>query len=291
MKFIDISHHQPEDFPFEAMKLAGYSGVIIRTGDGEKRDKRVDHFVERAKEAGFVVWLYHFGRAKNHNDAVDEAYITIDVMKRHNLPSTTMVFYDQEVNKKKTENTSAFNGFLEAMRNNIIGIRVGLYTNEYSFNTYFNKDYMKNFPLWIAKYSAKAPAVGFPIYGWQYTSSPDNSEPYKQALDRSIFYTTDLDDLNPPVKPPNEYEMPVEPEELVIDVIHNKYGVGINRIKTLTELGFDATSVQKRVNQYYKCAQDVMAGKYDNMPYRKDKVEKAGFNYEVVRSIVMAMYY
>lgn len=40
------------------------------------------------------------------------------------------------------------------------------------------------------------------------------------------------------------------PEEIILDVIHGRYGNGIDRRIALTEAGYDYNEVQTKVNEY-----------------------------------------
>ena len=74
-------------------------------------------------------------------------------------------------------------------------------------------------------------------------------------------------------------------DQLAREVIHGKWGAGKTRKEKLTKAGYDYEAVQKRVNELV-VALDVLDGKYGSGDARKKAIEKAGYNYDVIQDYV-----
>ena len=86
-------------------------------------------------------------------------------------------------------------------------------------------------------------------------------------------------------------------ETIAKEVISGKWGNGSDRIKKLKAAGYDATAVQKKVNELLSgttstkksvatVAKEVLQGKWGNGEERKKKLEAAGYNYSEVQAAV-----
>ena len=72
-------------------------------------------------------------------------------------------------------------------------------------------------------------------------------------------------------------------DELAYEVIEGKHGTGAKRTKSL---GAKFEAVQKRVDELYTIADEVIAGKWGNGETRKKKLKSAGYPYDLVQKIV-----
>ena len=145
-------------------------------------------------------------------------------------------------------------------------------------------------PLWIAQYADMAVVYGFLEKPWQkgsvapfgkywmhqYTGN-GRLNGYADALDLDKFYGT-IEDWNKlcaksstdttPVTPPASLK-PADPS-IVLRVLQNKnneIGIGTQRVIKLRELGYDHTSVQKKINQLYVIGGKVKQDIGDQTPY------------------------
>lgn len=86
--------------------------------------------------------------------------------------------------------------------------------------------------------------------------------------------------------------------EIVQQVIRGEWGVGQERIKQLTEAGYNAERIQEKVNLALQGSQindtktmdalayEVIQGEWGNGEERKERLEAAGYDYEVVQQRV-----
>lgn len=284
MKIFDVSHHQGGSFPFEAMADAGYDGVIIRTGDGVKQDREVITNMTKALDAGLWIGLYHFSRAKTFAEGAKEGKLVREIASGLSLPLG--IFVDMEVYKDPLYHTNAYRGFCTAFEGD--GVEIGIYTNEYNYNHYFDKHEFAGVRKWIAKYSKTMPNVGQEIWGWQYTSGTDTNEPYKFPLDRSIVFEN-LEENDGTLGTGSPDKPVVDIYWVIMEIMDGAFGDGEDRRKAMEAIGVDYDMVQTLVNKYYGVAMEVLAGKYGNQPKRKPALERAGYNFDVVQKIVNAI--
>lgn len=285
MKIFDISHHQGSKFPFQQMKEYGFEGVILRTGDGKMQDREFLNNLVRAQEAGLKIGVYHFSRAISQTEGENEAKLVEKLLDGY-IP-TLGIYLDMEVYKDKSIHSAAYTGFTRLLTRYKGLCEIGIYTNEYNYNNYFDKEFFAGVRKWIAKYSSSSPSIGQEIWAWQYTSSGDKHAPYSKALDLSIVFdqTLDEDDGTIGVAPEDKRYMP----DIVEAVLNNEFGTGETRKQKLEAIGLNYTEVQRAVNAYWNMAQEVITGKYGNQPQRQGRVEALGYDYDVVQQIVNAI--
>ena len=86
--------------------------------------------------------------------------------------------------------------------------------------------------------------------------------------------------------------------EIVQQVIRGEWGVGQERIKELTEAGYNAERIQEKVNLALQGSQindtkttdalayEVIQGDWGNGEERKERLEAAGYDYDAVQQRV-----
>lgn len=163
-KVIDVSYAQGR-INWEAVK-GNIDAVIIRCGYGSDIASQDDdqwlYNVAEVERLGIPYAVYLYSYAENRVMAQSEARHVIRLLKGHKPWS---VYYDLEeagLGAVSCGNADTFCAAIEAA-----GYRAGVYTFESWFNTYMRG--YNRYPLWIAKVSEAAPAVGAPYEGWQYT--------------------------------------------------------------------------------------------------------------------------
>ena len=108
--------------------------------------------------------------------------------------------------------------------------------------------------------------------------------------------------------PTKEPMTPEEIDKVAHEVLDGKYGNGNDRVKALTEAGYDYKTIQDRVNELVKdfeiiiaptpepekpkkftieeMVQKVINGEYGNGDERKKKLEAEGYNYREIQNAV-----
>lgn len=252
-------------------------------------DANCDIWVEQAKDMHLPWGFYHFAR---ENDPVKEAEFFYKSCK--NYFGVGVPVLDYETNN--SNDVKWCEKFLQRVHD-LTGVWPLLYISAYRVFSYSNSWIPEKCGLWIAGYPvtyAYWPIETDVPYGtgkwenvaiWQFTSElilPG----YVGKLDGDLAYMDEKAwmkyakcDKATPVKP--TYDKSID--ELAREVIDGKHGTGAKRKKSL---GAKYDEVQKRVNQLYTVADEVIAGKWGNDETRKKKLKSAGYPYDLMQKIV-----
>ena len=170
---IDISHWNGE-IDFDRVKASGIDFVIIKAGGsdyGFYTDKMFKTNYEKAKAAGLNVGAYYFvgkkflGAANGISDAV--RFCEIIKGMQFEYP----IFLDIETTPAtcKDQATEAAKAFCETMEH--AGYFVGIYASDISgFKERLNRDDLKAYAWWVARYSTEEPTYARTWQMWQYSS-------------------------------------------------------------------------------------------------------------------------
>lgn len=142
------------------------------------------------------------------------------------------------------------------------------------------------YPLWLAQYGSSTP-TGFRKDPWQkgsvapfekiwmhqYTET-GRLNGWKQNLDLDLFYGN-LEDWNNIVKGKLPViDIPTQSHSVdpgvIEDVLDGKYGTGLARVSNLKQAGFDYETVQSKINELYRKAEEIntildSAGEYGDL--------------------------
>ena len=185
-KGIDVSKWQGRNFDFVGAKKAGYEFAIIRIGCGKTKDKYFEENYASALLAGLKVAVYHYAKSLTEDQGVQDATRVLGWLNNRDVFAVVHDIEDakQKSTSRKTANANLYNAF--ANRIKLHGYHTMLYTGEYFFNHYFNKNLITD-PLWIAKYDEDMPSVGREVHIWQFTSDVYKDDFYKEKLDRNYL--------------------------------------------------------------------------------------------------------
>lgn len=195
LRGIDVSKYQTSINLTEAKK-AGYEFVIIRIGYNQTKDPYFEKHYANAKAAGMKVGVYFYTTSLTETDAIKDANRVLGwlVTKQIDMP----IAYDMEdapmkSASRKDLNSKQYNAFANVIRSS--GYVPMLYTGSSMFNSYFNKELIKD-NLWIANYSKNdglnhgCPNVGKQVSIHQYTSAAIPTDFYTGKLDRNQMMIT-----------------------------------------------------------------------------------------------------
>lgn len=166
---IDVSHHNG-DINWSKVKNAGIEFAIIRTGYGIKNDSQIDkkfkQNIERAKNAGIDVGVYHYSYAKNSSEAVDEAKFCLQIVADYALDYP--VCYDIEDNSmlqyNKQSKTDMCISFCDTIE--MAGYYAMIYCNPNWLNNHlYSEQLLKRYDLWLAQWEVETPSYACGI--WQ----------------------------------------------------------------------------------------------------------------------------
>lgn len=264
-KGVDVSHWQGE-IDWKKVKASGIDFVMIKLGgsDGSKGSYYVDECFEtnykKAKAAGVSVGAYWFVGSKflTSSEAKKQALYVLDKLKGKYFDYPIVVDVETTAKSNKEAATVATIVFCDTLEES--GYYAMVYASDVSgFKERLNKDRLKRFDKWVARYSSKnSPTVTkapeyVSDYGiWQYTS--------KGKVD-GISGNVDLDyayqDYSEIIKRVglNGYKGKIQNgskktlEDVAYEVLNGLWGNGNERKKLLTEAGYVYTEVQSIVNR------------------------------------------
>lgn len=169
---LDISAAQGYGVDFNAIKKAGYKGVVLRAGYGSalryptQYDPTFENNYKKAKAAGLYVGAYWYTYCTTTKGASEEATAFAKALagKQFELP----VYMDIEEKKQfdtGMTNCSAmvrtFCNYMEAS-----GYFAGVYCSTYWYTNYVDKNVRDRYACWIAEWNTKCTYQG--SYGmWQ----------------------------------------------------------------------------------------------------------------------------
>jgi len=177
---IDVSSWQ-YDIDWEAVAGAGAEFAIIRIGyRGSESgrinpDKYAQANLEGAAAAGMDIGVYFFSQALTREEAEEEAYYVLDVIKDHNI--TMPVVFDWERIRGEDSRSNEMDRrtltdcaltFLETIE--MAGYDAMVYFNPHQSRNLYYLEELKQYDFWLASYTDR---MDFPykVQMWQYTES------------------------------------------------------------------------------------------------------------------------
>ena len=173
---LDISKHNG-NIDWNAVKNSGVQYVILSCGYRGSasgvlvEDQKFKRNIQGATAAGLKVGIYFFSQAVNEVEAVEEASMTLSLIKKYRI--TYPVYIDVESANgradgiSKAARTSVINAFCQTIRNS--GYTPGLYANKNWLTEKINTGALGGCKIWLAQYVA-APTYGGRYEMWQYSS-------------------------------------------------------------------------------------------------------------------------
>ena len=175
---IDVSSWQ-YDIDWQAVADAGAEFAIIRIGyRGSETgrlnaDKYAQRNLEGAAAAGLDIGVYFFSQALTREEAEEEAYYVLDVIKGHNI-TMPVVFDWEKVHNENSRSlemdrrtlTDCVKTFLETIE--MAGYNAMVYFNPHQSRNLYYLSELKEYDFWLASYTDR---MDFPykVDMWQYT--------------------------------------------------------------------------------------------------------------------------
>ena len=304
---IDVSKWQGE-FNFAKAKDEGVEFVILRGAYSTSKDTKFESYYKTCKELNLPVGVYHYSMAKSVSEARSEANFLINnVLKEKQFEYPIYMDVEDKVQGALgkdllTDIVIAFCDTLEKA-----GYYVGIYSSASFFGTYMHESKLERFDKWIAQWSKSCTYKG--NYGmWQFGGETNL---IRKNIVADVVCDQDYAYYDYPSimkeKGLNGFGLlNVEDktvEELANEVINGLWGNGEDRKNRLTNAGYNYNEVQNMVNAILggtpiinpqlksidEIAKEVIRGEWGNNPERKERLEKAGYNYNEVQSKVNSM--
>jgi len=162
---------------WQAVKNSGVSFVIIRCGyrgsstGALVEDPKFKTNIKGATDAGLKVGVYFFSQAISDVEAVEEASMTIDLIKKYKI--SYPVFLDVEDSNGRGDKidsstrTQVVSAFCQTMKNS--GYTSGVYANKSWLTGKLNAGALSNYKIWLAQYNTEITYTG-KVDMWQYSS-------------------------------------------------------------------------------------------------------------------------
>lgn len=259
MKGIDVSRWQGS-INWSAVKNASIEFAIIKAG-GSDAGFYIDPYFEQnysgAKAVGLHVGAYYFvgPNCTSYNDGVGDAKRFIELLRGKQFDMPVYIDFEAPNGNNKIGNTEACRGFCETMES--AGYFVGIYASDISgFANRLNKNSLKKFTWWVARYGSQ-PTYAVENKGiWQYSSSGvvngivgnvDMNESYidyPSAIKKNGLNGYAKNSASTPTPTPTKKSN----EEIANEVLAGKWGNGNDRKNRLTSSGYDYNAIQAIVN-------------------------------------------
>lgn len=265
MNFIDIASWQKGISLPTLFAENNLDGVIVKATEGEKyTNPEYSAWTQWLHDNGKPFGVYHFCDGLS---AVAEAKHFYAVVKPYIGIAVPFADYEYPATNQGTQWLKTFlNTFYE-----LSGIKCPVYCSlsviqSQDFTAIANDGYQ----LWLAQYADMKPVNGFIDNPWQkgsvspfpkyvmhqYTSC-GQLKGWSGRLDFDLFYgsVTDWNAMAGADKPqPAPVVLKDADPQIVAAVLNGDYGIGNERVQKLTAAGYNADSVQKKINELYGIA-------------------------------------
>lgn len=173
---IDVSKWNG-NIDWNSVKSSGASYAIIRCGyRGSSTgalitDPKFAANISGANAAGLKVGVYFFTQAVNEKEAVEEASMVLDLVKKYKI--SYPIFLDVESSGGRADGidkgtrTAVCKAFCATIQNS--GYTAGVYANKTWLNSKIDAGALGSYKIWLAQYAA-APSYGGRYNLWQYSS-------------------------------------------------------------------------------------------------------------------------
>lgn len=237
------------------------------TGYGKAKNKKIDSTFEekyaKCKELDIPVGVYWYSCAVTEEEAIEEANKTLEFLKGRKLEYP--IYFDTEDNHDtaapnnsstsqakigKAKLTKVTKAFCDTIEK--AGYYVGIYASSSWFKNNLILNELEKYDKWVAQWSSKEPS-GISYGMWQYSAKG-----YVEGIGSGV----DLD-----------YAYKDYPE-------------------LMKELGLNGYSKEESkpiLKSVEVIVQEVIDGKWDVNPKRKELLEQAGYNYDEVQNLVNEM--
>lgn len=260
-KGVDVSEFQ-KNIDWKKVKAAGNEFVIPRTGYGySTEDKIFKAVVTNAKNAGVdIPAVYHFSYACSAADAKIEAEFAVSLCKKYKLDKNTIIFYDFEYSSANYYNEQQGKKDKES-RIKLTPALVQLFTEAfcervkelgYKTGVYFNQDYFVNWYNYGKSFKEDyftwlADLEGEPNYKCDFHQCSHTGR--VDGIGTAVDLDHALFEYKADSKPAEEPKPELKSnEEIAKEVIQGLWGNGVVRKNKLKKAGYDYDAIQALVN-------------------------------------------
>lgn len=287
--------------------------AILRSSFGSDLPSQIDGFFYQNANGcvknNIPFGTYHFAYFIDEKTARDEADFTIRLANEYKKHVKFIALDIEEDTERYAKQmganpnwTNCAIAFLEKVK--AAGYTPVIYSNQSWLTSKLDWPRVKKYKLWYAAPGASSPAYTSAI--WQYSWSGkvngiSGDVDMNYLYDESLFGNTQSNKTESQNKPETQSKNKKTIDQLAKEVIAGKWSSGDERKKKLIASGYDYYAVQKKVNEILTpksgvknksvdtLAKEVIAGKWGAGQERKDKLTKAGYDYNAVQKKVNEM--
>ena len=282
-KVIDVSEHQGT-INWEKVK-PNIDGAILRCGYGDditsQDDKQFTRNLSECERLNIPRGVYLYSYAKTENQAKSELAHILRLIKGHKLQLP--IYIDCEQPGTESFAAKACKIICEGIK--AAGFTAGVYASTNWWNNYLTS--VTEYTRWVAQYNTVCTYKG--SYDmWQYTDN-GRIDGISGSVDVSYCYK----DFSISSEQNGTHTSAKKTiTDIAKEVIAGKWGNGVERVKKLTDAGYEYNSVQRKVNELSakktvtELAKEVIQGKWGNGEERKQKLTQAGYDYDRVQAEV-----
>ena len=247
---IDISKWQ-KGFNFDKALAEGVEFIILRGAYSTSKDTCFEDFYKKCKAKCIPVGVYHYTMAKTVDEAKKEADAMLKILagKQFEYP----IYLDVEDKTQKALGKDLLTAIIDTYCSTLekAGYYVGIYSTYLYLRDYTHIDRLDKYDKWIAQWSTRCTCKK-PFGMWQFGGETNKIRTNKVAgvtCDQNYAYK----DYPAIIKNSglNGFHKAGTKtvDDLAREVIQGKWGTGLNRKNRLQKAGYDYNAVQKRVNQ------------------------------------------
>lgn len=252
-KVIDVSSYQGV-VNWDKVKASGIQGAILKIIRKDLTpDKQFENNWDGCKKAGMpIVGVYNYIYANTVAKARAAAQAVVEALAGREA----MVYLDVEdicMEGLGRELINIINAYAKVITG--AGLKLGVYTGQYFYNTYIKPYGGVQYPLWIARYGLNNGVADQKYYpningmiGWQYTSKGSVAG-ISGNVDISLWYE-EISSGNVEEKPSVNKTV----DELAKEVLDGIWLDNPERKRRLTAAGYDYDTVRAKVNAICKAA-------------------------------------
>lgn len=161
---IDWNAVKAAGIDFAIIRVAGRTwekGILFEDEDSYRQGKNGGFYLQGAKAAGLQVGVYVYSNATNTNEAVEEASLALEVVKKSGVTPDMPIYFDYEFSgaypKGRADRLSfaqraeIVRAFCETVESG--GFRAGVYSNEDFFTRALHLEDVADYDLWYAVYT------------------------------------------------------------------------------------------------------------------------------------------
>lgn len=289
-KGIDVSHYQKKIDWAKAKKVVEFS--ILKIGEGRYSNQKDEYFernYSECKRLGIPVGVYSYAYAQSVAEAKEEAKRVIEWLQGRDLDLP--VYYDMENANMQKLGKKQLTEIAIAFCHEIekAGYWAGIYANLYWYSNLLDTEKLKKmFTLWIAHVDFTHDQTKYDgLYDMFQYSWEGQVDGIIGNVDMNVMYRDLVTDVRNSKNATNNIVRKSE-EEIVKEIMEGLWGNGEERKQKLQNAGYEYNIIQSKVNEFIRQNSNIKS----NKEIAKEIIEKGnwGVGQERIDNLTKAGY-